>query len=68
MTLHTYKVEATHTVLSDHHYVIEKQKAGMNQKDAELTAHKWAKAGYFAFVVDEATGECIGEAPPIEGD
>lgn len=68
MTLHTFKVEATHILPPGRHYEIEKQKAGMTLKDAELTATKWAKAGYFTFVLDEQTGERVGEASPAEGD
>ncbi len=68
MTPHTFKVEATHILQTGQHYEIEKQKAGMTLKDAELTATKWAKAGYFTFVLDEATGERVGEASPAEGD
>jgi hypothetical protein len=68
MTPATFKVEATHVIPPGQHYEIEKEKAGLTLKAAELMAHKWAKAGYFAFVVDENTGECVGEAAPAEGD
>lgn len=68
MSLHTFKVEATHTLAANHAYTVEKQKAGLSLHDAELTAVKWAKAGYFAFVRDETTGECVAEAPPAESD
>lgn len=68
MTPHTFKVEATHVIPPSQHYEIEKEKAGMSLKAAELMAHKWAKAGYFAFVVDEVTGEEVGRATPAEGD
>ncbi len=68
MNLQTYKVEATHILPPSHHYEVEKAKAGMSLKDAEMTAQKWAKAGYFTFVLDEATGECVARAKPAEGD
>lgn len=68
MTPQTFKVEATHVVPPSHVYEVEKEKAGLTLKAAETTAHKWAKAGYFVFVLDEATGECVGEASPAESD
>lgn len=68
MIPHTFKVEATHILPPGQHYAIEKEKQGLTLKAAELMAHKWAKAGYFAFVLDESTGECVGEAAPAEGD
>lgn len=68
MTPHTFKVEATHLIPAGQQYQIRKEKAGLTLKAAELMAHKWAKAGYFTFVRDESTGECVGEAMPAEGD
>jgi len=68
MTPHTFKVEATHVIPPGQHYEVEKEKAGLTLKAAEMTAYKWAKAGYFVFVMDEVTGECVGEAPPAEAD
>lgn len=68
MSPHTFKVEATHVIPASHHYDVEKQKSGLTLRDAEQVANKWAKAGYFAFVLDESTGECVAEAEPAEGD
>ncbi len=68
MTPQTFKVEATHVIPPSQHYEIEKEKAGLTLKSAEMTAHKWAKAGYFVFVMDELTGACVGKASPAESD
>ena len=68
MIPHTFKVEATHVVPRDDEYEVEKEKNGVTLEIAEMTARKWAKAGYHVFVMDEATGECVGKAPPAEGD
>lgn len=68
MIPHTFKVEATHTLPADTDYPVEKEKAGMTLEAAEMIARKWAKAGYHVFVMDEATGECVGKAPAADGD
>ena len=65
----TFKVEANHFQQQrGSNASAEKEKGGLTLKEAENLAHKWAKAGYFASVYNEETGECVAEAEPAEGD